>query len=527
MDEVLPVANELDPRHEDIPAALLDRMGELGLFGVLIPEDEGGLGLGVCEYCLVSEELARAWMSVGSIIARGNGTGCDSADPDRRLELRRASAAGRRIGAIAFSEPEAGSDLANVASARPSATATRGWSPAPSAGSGTRCPPTSSTCSPAPARRARTAAPPTASSCSWSRRSAAPSPTGVTGTPIDKIGYFGLTTWELELDGLRLPADALQDTGEEEGQGFKHSLGWLNVARAQTAARAVGLARGALEDALTYCQQRVQFGEPIGNQQVIRHMLADMSADVAAARQLYQHAAWLVDSGAPANTETSQAKLFASEMAERVTSQALQIFGGNGYTTRVLRRALLARRPADQDLRGHVGDPAPDHRRQPARAARRSTGDGAHDASTRPPRSTTCDAVRRSGSRTLTGDYAGIVEASQDSNADDEHDPEGSTIAFERSQVGALVEDARHQLAEVDAAWARLADGTYGTCEACGEPDRRRPGWRRDRPPGPASGARPAAPEPGPGGQSRVSLRCVTRCGRAASTPSRSTLLAS
>ncbi len=158
-------------------------------------------------------------------------------------------------------------------------------------------------------------------------------PDGVTGTPIDKIGYFGLTTWELELDGLRLPADALQDTGEEEGQGFKHSLGWLNVARAQTAARAVGLARGALEDALTYCQQRVQFGEPIGNQQVIRHMLADMSAEVAAARQLYQHAAWLVDAGEQANTETSQAKLFAAEMAERVTSQALQIFGGNGYTT--------------------------------------------------------------------------------------------------------------------------------------------------------------------------------------------------
>jgi alkylation response protein AidB-like acyl-CoA dehydrogenase len=158
-------------------------------------------------------------------------------------------------------------------------------------------------------------------------------PDGVVGTPIDKIGYFGLTTWQLELDGLRLPADALQDTGEDEGQGFKHSLGWLNVARAQTAARAVGLARGALEDALTYCQQRIQFGEPIGNQQAIRHLLADMSADVAAGRQLYQHAAWLVDTGAPANTETSQAKLFASEMAERVTSQALQIFGGNGYTT--------------------------------------------------------------------------------------------------------------------------------------------------------------------------------------------------
>jgi alkylation response protein AidB-like acyl-CoA dehydrogenase len=332
MDEVLPVANELDPRHEDIPAALLDRMGELGLFGVLIPEDEGGLGLGVYEYCLVSEELARAWMSVGSIIARGNGTGCDSADPDRRLTLRRASAAGRRIGAIAFSEPEAGSDLANVACRAERdgdgwlVTGTKRWVGHALAADFIHL-------------RARTRPP---------REDQGPSdglelflvekergefPAGITGTPIDKIGYFGLTTWELELDGLRLPADALQDTGEEEGQGFKHSLGWLHVARAQTAARAVGLARGALEDALTYCQQRVQFGEPIGNQQVIRHMLADMSAEVAAARQLYQHAAWLVDARQPANTETSQAKLFASEMAERVTSQALQIFGGNGYTT--------------------------------------------------------------------------------------------------------------------------------------------------------------------------------------------------
>jgi alkylation response protein AidB-like acyl-CoA dehydrogenase len=332
MDEVLPVANELDPRHEDIPAALLDRMGELGLFGVLIPEDEGGLGLGVYEYCLVSEELARAWMSVGSIIARGNGTGCDSADPDRRLTLRRASAAGRRIGAIAFSEPEAGSDLANVACRAERdgdgwlVTGTKRW-----VGHALAADFLHLLARTRPPREDR--GPSDGLELFLVEKERGEFPAGITGTPIDKIGYFGLTTWELELDGLRLPADALQDTGEEEGQGFKHSLGWLHVARAQTAARAVGLARGALEDALTYCQQRVQFGEPIGNQQVIRHMLADMSAEVAAARQLYQHAAWLVDAGQPANTETSQAKLFASEMAERVTSQALQIFGGNGYTT--------------------------------------------------------------------------------------------------------------------------------------------------------------------------------------------------
>jgi alkylation response protein AidB-like acyl-CoA dehydrogenase len=332
MDEVLPVANELDPRHEDIPAEILDRMGELGLFGVLIPEEEGGLGLGVLDYCLVSEELARAWMSVGSIIARGNGTGCDSPDPERRLELRRRSATGRRIGAIAFSEPEAGSDLANVACSAERdddgwvVNGTKRWvGHAKSADfihllARTR-----------PPRDDR--GPSDGLELFLIEKERGSFPEGISGQPIDKIGYFGLTTWELELSDLRLPADALQDTGEEEGQGFKHSLGWLNVARVQTAARAVGLARGALEDAIVYSQQRVQFGEPIAEQQAIRHMLADMSSEVAAARQFYQYAAWLVDSGVPANTETSQAKLFASEMAERVTSQALQIFGGNGYTT--------------------------------------------------------------------------------------------------------------------------------------------------------------------------------------------------
>ena len=166
-----------------------------------------------------------------------------------------------------------------------------------------------------------------------SRRSAATFPDGVTGTPIDKIGYFGLTTWQLELDGLRLPADALQDTGEEEGQGFKHSLGWLHVARVQTAARAVGLARGALEDALPTASSGCSSASRSATSRRSGTCSPTCRADVAAARQLYQHAAWLVDSGAPANTETSQAKLFASEMAERVTSQALQIFGGNGYTT--------------------------------------------------------------------------------------------------------------------------------------------------------------------------------------------------
>lgn len=332
MEEVLPVADELDPRREDIPAELLARMGELGYFGLLVPAEHGGQGLGVFEYCLVSEELARAWMSVGSIIARGNGTGCASPDPDRRADLLRRSAEGRWIGAIAFSEPHAGSDLAGVeCAARRDGddwvlSGTKRWVGHALAADFLHL-------------LARTRPPGEGGSRSDGlelflvEKERGRFPDGVTGAPIDKIGYFGLTTWQLELDDVRVPADALQDTGQSEGQGFKDSLRWLGTARAQTAARAVGLARGALEDAIAYSRAREQFGHPIADQQVLRHRLADMAAAVEAARALWQHAAWLLDAGEPAEVATSEAKLFASETAERVTGDALQIFGGNGYTT--------------------------------------------------------------------------------------------------------------------------------------------------------------------------------------------------
>ncbi|PVZ14210.1 acyl-CoA dehydrogenase family protein [Actinomycetospora cinnamomea] len=186
------------------------------------------------------------------------------------------------------------------------------------------------------------------------------------GHAIDKIGYFGLTTWELHLDGLRLPADALQDTGQAEGQGFKDSLRWLGTARVQMAARAVGARARALEDAVAYSRRREQFGHPIADQQALRHKLADLAAAVDAARTLWWHAAWLLDEGLPGgDVAASSAKLVASETAERVTSDALQVFGGNGYTTEPLGGALLARRPPHDDLRGHLGDPTKDHLRRP------------------------------------------------------------------------------------------------------------------------------------------------------------------
>ena len=208
MDEVLPLANELDPQKADIPRDFLRRIGAQGYFGIMIGREFGGMGLGVFEYALITEELARAWMSVASIIARGNGMGTHAGDPARRAELLRSSAGGEWIGAAALSEPGAGSDLANV-QCRADATATSTSSPARSAGAATRSPPTSSCCSrarPTP-RRARTAR--AGSRASSSRRSATRFPDGLTGTPIDKIGYYGITTYHLVFDGLRVPADAL------------------------------------------------------------------------------------------------------------------------------------------------------------------------------------------------------------------------------------------------------------------------------------------------------------------------------
>src|SRR3954467_10228294 len=114
MDEVLPVADELDPQKGEIPSSLLRRIAELGYFGITVPAEHGGLGLGVFEYCMVSEELARAWMSTASILARSQGLGTAVANAARRAELLGASARGDWIGAIALSEPDAGSDLAGV-----------------------------------------------------------------------------------------------------------------------------------------------------------------------------------------------------------------------------------------------------------------------------------------------------------------------------------------------------------------------------------------------------------------------------
>src|SRR4051812_31568638 len=219
MDEVLPVANELDPQKGEIPASLLSRLAELGYFGITVPAEQGGLGLGVFEYCMVSEELARAWMSSASILARSQGLGTAVPDADRREDLQRRSARGEWIGAIALSEPDAGSDLAGVSMRAVLegdewvVTGHKRW------------------CGNAEAADfiqvlVRERDPEEGESRSAGlinlllEKKRGEFPEGLSGSPIDKVGYHGFLPWALVFDGARTPADnVLDDANAAEGDG--------------------------------------------------------------------------------------------------------------------------------------------------------------------------------------------------------------------------------------------------------------------------------------------------------------------
>ncbi|WP_331712344.1 acyl-CoA dehydrogenase family protein [Rhodococcus sp. EPR-157] len=329
--EVLPTANKFDRTESAIPSELMGRLAELGYFGITVPSEYGGLGLGVFEYSLISEELSRSWMSVASIIARAQGLGTRFENPERRDELTRRSARGEWIGAAAFSEPDSGSDLGSIQTiARKSGdgyriTGRKRWCGNAFEGDFilVLCRIVDESDELGPIRTFALAK---------ARNSF---PDGVSGEPIDKIGYHGIVSWNLTFDDVLASADDLVEPfgfSGAEGQGFKAVSNGLNVARVQTAARAVGLARAALEDSVEYLQTRVQFGSPLGNFQALRFTVADMAAKVAQARTFYQYVANLMDNGVPCEKEAAMTKLLATEMAVEVTGQALQLHGGNGYT---------------------------------------------------------------------------------------------------------------------------------------------------------------------------------------------------
>ncbi len=330
MKEVLPVANKLDGPDGIIPMELRQKMADMGYFGITIPEEYGGLGLGIFEYCLICEQLARGWMSVASIVARAQGGWIKNAmSEEKRRHYLPKVVRGEFLNATSLSEPDTGSDLASI-----SCRAVRDGDEWVLTGNKYWC--TFADGADYITVFARTSPPPASNkrwqgiSCFLIEKERGTLPPGINGSPIPKIGYFGWKTWELAFENFRLPADALIG---KEGDGFVLMAKGLEGARAHTAARAIGLAQGALEDSIAYASERKQFGIPIAEYQAIRFKIATMATEIEAARQLLYFVCNEIDSGRRCDKEASMVKYFASEMAERVTSEAIQIHGGAGYTT--------------------------------------------------------------------------------------------------------------------------------------------------------------------------------------------------
>jgi alkylation response protein AidB-like acyl-CoA dehydrogenase len=333
MKEVLPIANKLDPVQGEIPLELRRRLGELGYFGILIPQEFGGLGLGVFEYVLVTEELARAWMSVASLIARGNGLGAGFSEEHRKRILPK-MARGEYLGAFALSEPDAGSDVASIrcrAELDGDEWVIKGQKMWCTFADGADFIVLVARATPYdPANRHAGIAQ------FLIEKERGTFPAGISGTPMRKVGYHGWKTWELSFDDFRIPAGNIllpRRSGKDGHDGFKRAMRGLSVARVHTAARSIGLARGALEDSIVYAQQRVQFGRPIGDFQYLRFKIAQMATEIEAARQLMYAVANDIDHDRLNDVQASMVKLFASEMSERVTSDGIQIHGGAGYTS--------------------------------------------------------------------------------------------------------------------------------------------------------------------------------------------------
>jgi alkylation response protein AidB-like acyl-CoA dehydrogenase len=329
LNEILPVANKLDPVQGDIPMSLRDKIAEMGFFGILFPTEYGGMGLGATEHSLVTEEFSRAWMSVGSIIAQGNAMAVSMGlNEAQKRKYFPKMVRGEMIGCGSLSEPGVGSDVASV-----KCRAVRDGDEWVITGNKYWC--TFADGADFIILLARTSEPTDPKkrhqgmTTFFIEKPRGELPNRCSGNPIPKIGYFGWKTWELAFDGTRVPHENIIG---EVGKGFYLMLHGLERARAHTAARAIGVARGALDDAIAYAQERVQFGHPISEFQAIRFKIAHMAAEVEAARQLLYSVCEKIDGDERCDLESSMAKYVASEMAERVTSEALQIHGGAGYT---------------------------------------------------------------------------------------------------------------------------------------------------------------------------------------------------
>jgi alkylation response protein AidB-like acyl-CoA dehydrogenase len=330
--DVKPVVRELDHANT-YPEKLIEQMKELGVFGLAIPEPWGDAQVSTPCYAMITEELARGWMSLAgamgghTVVAKLLLAFGTQEQKDRYLPKM---ATGEIRATMALTEPGGGSDLQAM---RTTARRVKGEGEG-----GGRYVINGSKTWITNARRSQLVA----LMCKTDPAAVPPhrgvsillvekGPGFVLSRDLPKLGYKGVESCEIAFDDFRVPASAL--LGEEEGRGFAQMMRGLEVGRIQVACRALGVGRAALEDALRYAQQRESFGRPIWQHQSIGNYLADMATKLTAARQLVLYAARRYDSGERADLEAGMAKLFASETAMEIALDAVRIFGGYGYST--------------------------------------------------------------------------------------------------------------------------------------------------------------------------------------------------
>jgi len=321
--EIVPVAARLD-REERFPREICEKAFELGLVNLTVPAELGGPGLSHVEQVLVAEEIAAGCVAVATTLVANDLALLPillSGTPEQRERLARPFTERLRFASFCLTEPGAGSDAAGIAT-----RARRDGDDYVL--EGTKCFITNggvaeqltvfATLDPKLGRRGI--------SCFVVEGR----PAGLTvAKKEEKMGQRASETVMLHLDGVRVPA---RNRIGGEGEGFHIAMATLDSSRPLTAVFAVGIARAALEHAVAYARERKQFGRPIAELQAIQFMLADMASDVEAARLLTWKAAWLLDDGQRNTLVSSHAKRFAADMAMKVTTDAVQIFGGYGYT---------------------------------------------------------------------------------------------------------------------------------------------------------------------------------------------------
>ncbi len=326
-DRISPAAHDLE--HQGLyPQEIVDGLKQLGLFGISVPENYGGLELDLVSFAIAFEEISRGWMGVAGVLG-SHTLACrllaKYGTEDQRQRFLPELATGIRQSGIALTEPDAGSDLQGIRTTarlegdRYVVRGTKTW-----------------------ITNARHANP--LPVLVKTNPSAVPAHRGMSvllleqGMPgfavskdLGKLGYKGPETCEVELGDVQVPRENL--LGGEEGKGMQQVLSALELGRVNVAARAVGVAQAALDQSLAYAKQRHAFGQPISDFQSIQIKLADMATEVQSARLLTWWAASRLQSGGRADVETGMAKLFASEVALRAATENMRVHGAYGYST--------------------------------------------------------------------------------------------------------------------------------------------------------------------------------------------------